>query len=71
MHTVTIDNIIIGPGHPLVLIAGPCVLESRDLVFTIAESVCRLTTSWDSLYFQSLVRQGQSHLDLFLPRPGA
>jgi len=43
MHTVTIDTIAIGPGQPLALIAGPCVLESRDLVFTIAESVCRLT----------------------------
>ncbi len=43
MHTVTIDHIAIGPDQPLALIAGPCVLESRDLVFTIAESVRRLT----------------------------
>ena len=43
MHTVTIDTINIGQGHPLALIAGPCVLESRDLVFRIAESVKRLT----------------------------
>jgi len=43
MHTVTINAIHIGQGHPLALIAGPCVLESRDLAFRIAESVCRLT----------------------------
>lgn len=44
MHTVTINTIQIGQGHPLALIAGPCVLESRDMVFRIAESVCRITT---------------------------
>ncbi len=44
MYTVTVDKIAIGPGHPLALIAGPCVLESRDLVFSIAEFVCRLTS---------------------------
>lgn len=43
MHTVTVRNITIGQGHPLALIAGPCVLESRDLAFRIAESVCQLT----------------------------
>lgn len=44
MHTVTIENIAIGPEQPLALIAGPCVLESRDLAFTVAERVRRLTT---------------------------
>jgi 2-dehydro-3-deoxyphosphooctonate aldolase (KDO 8-P synthase) len=39
MHTVTIENITIGQGHPLALIAGPCVLESREMAFRIAESV--------------------------------
>lgn len=43
MHTVTVNSIPIGPGHPLALIAGPCVLESRDIAFTIAESASRLT----------------------------
>lgn len=44
MHNVTIRNITIGQGHPLALIAGPCVLESRDMVFRIAEEACRITT---------------------------
>lgn len=43
MHTVTIDTIHIGQGQPLALIAGPCVLENRELVFRVAESVRRIT----------------------------
>lgn len=45
MRTITVDTLSIGQGHPLALIAGPCVLESRDLAFRIAESVCRLTAA--------------------------
>ncbi|MAQ13350.1 MAG: 3-deoxy-8-phosphooctulonate synthase [Sandaracinus sp.] len=29
----------VGPEHPLFLIAGPCVIESRDLVFEVAETM--------------------------------
>jgi 2-dehydro-3-deoxyphosphooctonate aldolase (KDO 8-P synthase) len=43
MHNVTISDITIGQGQPLALIAGPCVLESRDLAFHIAETVCTMT----------------------------
>ncbi|HEY3377035.1 MAG TPA: 3-deoxy-8-phosphooctulonate synthase [Armatimonadota bacterium] len=43
MHNVTVRDITIGQGHPLALIAGPCVLESRDMAFRIAEEVCQLT----------------------------
>ncbi|MHB9023399.1 MAG: 3-deoxy-8-phosphooctulonate synthase [Armatimonadota bacterium] len=39
MQSVTINNITIGQGSPLALIAGPCVLESRDMALRIAESV--------------------------------
>lgn len=39
MKTVTIDNIEIGPGKPLVLIAGPCVIESEEVVLNTAEKV--------------------------------
>ncbi len=44
MQTVTINTIPIGQGHPLALIAGPCVLESREMAFRITEAVCRITT---------------------------
>jgi 2-dehydro-3-deoxyphosphooctonate aldolase (KDO 8-P synthase) len=36
---ITLKNFQIGGGAPLVLIAGPCVVESRDLVFRVAEQV--------------------------------
>lgn len=36
---VIVQNIPIGEGSPLVLIAGPCVVESRDLVMRTAESL--------------------------------
>lgn len=37
--SVRIEHITVGGGAPLVLIAGPCVVESRDLVLSTAESV--------------------------------
>ena len=43
MHNVAIKHITVGDGQPLALIAGPCVLESRDMAFRIAEAVCRVT----------------------------
>ncbi len=43
MQTVTVDTLPIGPGQPLALIAGPCVLESYDLAFRVAETVRRIT----------------------------
>lgn len=40
---VHVRNIAIGDSSPLVLIAGPCVVESRDLVFRTAETLRRIT----------------------------
>ena len=39
MFKVEIGNISVGDGSPLVLIAGPCVVESRDLVLKTAETI--------------------------------
>lgn len=39
MNTVRIGNVTIGAGRPLALIAGPCVIESEDLVLRTAEAV--------------------------------
>ncbi|HJT75925.1 MAG TPA: 3-deoxy-8-phosphooctulonate synthase, partial [Gemmataceae bacterium] len=33
---VAIGNVVCGPGHPLLWIAGPCVIESHDLTLHIA-----------------------------------
>lgn len=37
--SVRIASIPLGDGNPLVLIAGPCVVENRDMVFRVAEHV--------------------------------
>ena len=42
MNTVSIRSIRVGGGHPLVLIAGPCVIESEKLVLGVAETLVRL-----------------------------
>ncbi|HKI32699.1 MAG TPA: 3-deoxy-8-phosphooctulonate synthase [Gemmataceae bacterium] len=36
---VTIGNAICGPGHPLLWILGPCVIESHDLTLRIADTL--------------------------------
>jgi 2-dehydro-3-deoxyphosphooctonate aldolase (KDO 8-P synthase) len=40
--TITIHKTAIGNHKPLILIAGPCSLESRELVFSVAENLNRL-----------------------------
>ena len=39
MHTIQIQNVKIGPGAPLAIIAGPCQAESYDLCVEIGEAV--------------------------------
>ena len=44
MNTVSIDTFTVGEGHPLAIIAGPCVIESLDLCREVAAhalAVCR------------------------------
>jgi len=44
MKTVTVGNISIGADNPLVLIAGPCVIESTELVLKTAELIQGIAT---------------------------
>ncbi len=54
MQIVKIGNISIGEGHPLALIAGPCVIESEKLVMKTAESVKAIADKLDMpLIFKS------------------
>jgi 2-dehydro-3-deoxyphosphooctonate aldolase (KDO 8-P synthase) len=39
---VTIGNAVCGPGHPLLWILGPCVIESHDLTLRIADTLREL-----------------------------
>ncbi|MBE0558824.1 MAG: 3-deoxy-8-phosphooctulonate synthase, partial [Proteobacteria bacterium] len=42
-RVVTVGNVVIGAGSPLVVIAGPCVVEGRDLVLRVAAELRRLS----------------------------
>jgi 2-dehydro-3-deoxyphosphooctonate aldolase (KDO 8-P synthase) len=41
--TISIDSIQIGGNHPLVLIAGPCVVENREIIFQTAITLRSVT----------------------------
>ena len=43
MKVIKIDNIKIGPGFPLALIAGPCVIESEKIALDTAETIKKIT----------------------------
>jgi len=43
VQAVEIGGVRIGPGAGLVLIAGPCVIESRDHTLWLAEQIVRIT----------------------------
>ncbi|RTZ92017.1 MAG: 3-deoxy-8-phosphooctulonate synthase [Deltaproteobacteria bacterium] len=43
MKTVYVRSIPIGEGHPLVLISGPCVIETEDIALRTAEALKKIT----------------------------
>lgn len=43
MRELNLKNIFIGNIRPFVLIAGPCVVESKDIVFHTAEKIKQIT----------------------------
>jgi len=50
MHQIAIKNIKIGDKNPLVLIAGPCVIESQKLCLETAKIIKDLTVKLDIPY---------------------
>ncbi len=52
----------------LFLIAGPCVIESREHTFFMARELKRITAAKPvfSSFSSGLIRQGQSHVDQVL-----
>ena len=42
-NVIKINNIKIGEGEPLVLIAGPCVIESEELTLNTAKKIKEIT----------------------------
>jgi 2-dehydro-3-deoxyphosphooctonate aldolase (KDO 8-P synthase) len=43
MKTVQVGSISISNCNPLILLAGPCMLESRDLAFRVADYLAKMT----------------------------
>lgn len=43
MTLVSVRDFLIGDGAPLVLLAGPCVVEDRDMIFRTAETLRGIT----------------------------
>jgi 2-dehydro-3-deoxyphosphooctonate aldolase (KDO 8-P synthase) len=41
---ITIDKITFGSNNPFVLIAGPCVIENREMIFSTADRILEITT---------------------------
>ena len=42
VRRVEIGEVTVGSGFPLVLIAGPCVIETQDILFQVAEALLKL-----------------------------
>ncbi|HWR89296.1 MAG TPA: 3-deoxy-8-phosphooctulonate synthase [Dissulfurispiraceae bacterium] len=54
MKPVPVHDIFLGPGRPLAVIAGPCVIESEDITFAVAEGLVDTCRSLGlSLIFKS------------------
>lgn len=47
MKTVKINNLSIGDGRPLVLVAGPCVIEDRETCLALAKRLKGIAQSLD------------------------
>jgi 2-dehydro-3-deoxyphosphooctonate aldolase (KDO 8-P synthase) len=57
-RTVTVGDVAVGAGSPLVVIAGPCVVESRDLVLRVARELRKLSDTFGlPLIFKSSYRK--------------
>lgn len=50
MKQFTVKKVTIGQGAPLAIIAGPCVIESRDMVLGIAEELKELCARFNVSY---------------------
>jgi 2-dehydro-3-deoxyphosphooctonate aldolase (KDO 8-P synthase) len=47
IQNVSVRDYVCGPGNPLLLIAGPCVLQTRELALRIADVLAKLNSRSD------------------------
>jgi 2-dehydro-3-deoxyphosphooctonate aldolase (KDO 8-P synthase) len=50
MHKVKVKNFTVGQGEKLCIIAGPCLLEGRDLGLRVAEHMVKLSKKYNFNY---------------------
>src|SRR3989337_2441513 len=64
---VTVGRVKLGSGHPLVLIAGPCVIESESLVLQTAEKILKVVSNYGIGYIfkSSYLKDNRSSLDKY------
>ena len=64
---VTVGRVKIGSGLPLVLIAGPCVIESESLVLQTAEKILKVVSNYGIGYIfkSSYLKDNRSSLDKY------
>lgn len=62
VKTIRVGNIEIGPGKPLALFAGPCVIETEDIAFQAAEEIKRISEKYNFplIYKSSFVKDNRS-----------
>ena len=67
MSTVKVGNIPLGGGSPLVIIAGPCVVENRDTAFRTAEVIAGLSLrNIPVIYKSSFRKANRTSVDGFI-----
>ncbi|HET6372920.1 MAG TPA: 3-deoxy-8-phosphooctulonate synthase, partial [Candidatus Polarisedimenticolia bacterium] len=70
-RTATVAGITIGEGSPLVLIAGPCVIEADDLMMRTAETLAKISRALEiPLIFKSSYEKDNRSTADFYRGPG-
>lgn len=66
-HPVSVGPWSCGRGQPLLFIAGPCVLESEELAFQVAERLAELsqTYKWQIVFKSSYDKANRTSVDSF------
>lgn len=67
MRVVQIGSVSVGEGKPLVLIAGPCVIETEEIVMRTAEGLKEITTRFGIpwIFKSSFDKANRSSIDSF------
>ena len=65
------DGLMIGPGHPMALLSGPCVIEDYDIMARVAERMTKITRRLGIPYvFKSSFEKDNRSSERFYSGPG-